>query len=171
MSEGGTQKSPSVGRDSASSKRLDSMIEQVHDEKTRDYILNRVLPNMTYYSHMSKQYKAQYVRLMFATVIMGALVPVGVLFTESTLSMKITLISLSVGTMAINMFLSLNNSKDLWLNYRNTRESLESILYFYFNNAGVFQDGEQSDKNRVLIERCEMELNSENGTWRSMMEK
>ena len=171
MNEGGMRKSPSAGRDSASSKRLDSMIEQVQDEKTKDYILNRVLPNMTYYSHMSKQYKVQYLRLMSATIILGALVPICVLFTESTLSMKILLISLSVGTMAVNMFLSLNNSKELWLNYRNTRESLESILYFYFNNAGVFQDGEQCDKNRILIERCEKELNSENGTWRSMMEK
>lgn len=161
----------SIGDNEQRSRNLDGLIEQVKDGTTKDYIQNRILPNMRYYSDMSRQYKAQYLRLMYASVILGALVPVCTVVSGGSVSQKIVLISLSVGAMAINLFLALNNYKDLWLTYRKARETLESTLYLYFTGTEAFRGNDQDEKNRILIEHCEEELNSTYNTWRSIVDK
>ena len=160
-----------IAETQSKSRDLNNLIEQVEDYGTKDYIKNRVVPSMQYYSDMSRRYKKQYLRLMTATVLLGALVPVCVVFSDSTNSMKALLISLSVGATAINLYLSLNNSKDLWKVYRSTREALESTLYFYFNHVGVFSDERETERNHTLIKQCESELARENNAWRLMMER
>ena len=62
--------------------------------------------------------------------------------------------------------MALHNFKDLWLNYRNTREKLLRVLYYYFNDAGIFsKDMQQGERDILLINICEEEMAGENGEW------
>lgn len=151
---------------------LSNLIEQVQYEKTKDYITNRIVPQMEWYSSKSRSYKKKYYRWMTAVIMISAFVPVVSVFADGSIWVKALLAALGAGTTACNAYLSLQNYKDLWLSYRKTREAVLRTLYFYFNNIGVFsQSGTQEEKDARLIILCENELSSETGGWQSSMEK
>jgi len=151
---------------------LSNLIEQVQNEKTKDYITNRIVPQMEWYSSKSRSYKKKYFRWMTAVIMIGAFVPVVSVFADGSIWVKALLAALGAGTTACNAYLSLQNYKDLWLTYRKTREAVLRTLYFYFNNIGVFsQSGTQEEKDAHLITICENELSSETDGWQSSIEK
>lgn len=156
---------------SSRDRPLSELAGEIRDSRTKDYVENRLLPQMTWYSRKSMEYKKQYHALMSFSIMMGAMIPIMSFFLKGPLWVQVLIASLGAAVTAVNAYLSLNNSKDLWLTYRNTREILLRTLYFYFNNAEKFSKGTTEEKDALLIEVCEAELARENGTWRSMMEK
>ena len=162
-----TQKKASPSRHDA----LAPLVEEIQDPRTKDYVKNRLLEQMNWYRKKSGECKKQYHRLMSASIVLGALIPVTSLFLGEPSVAQVLIAVFGVAVTALNAYISLNNSKDLWVTYRNTREILLRTLYFYFNNAEKFSKGTQEEKNALLIEVCEGEMARENGTWRSMMEK
>ncbi|MBR4544450.1 MAG: DUF4231 domain-containing protein [Oscillibacter sp.] len=162
-----TQKKASSSRHDA----LAPLVEEIQDPRTKDYVKNRLLEQMKWYSKKSGECKKQYHRLMSASIVFGALIPVTSLFLGEPSVAQVLIAVFGVAVTALNAYISLNNSKDLWVTYRNTREILLRTLYFYFNNAEKFSKGTEAEKDALLIEVCEAEMARENGTWRSMMEK
>lgn len=155
---------------------LTDMIAAVKDPNTKDYINRRILPQMDWYSKSSRKYKKKYDRAYWTAMILGALTAVTALFIDngfiSNLAITAMIVVLCLAVLSLNVYLFGTNSKDLWLNYRNTREVLLRTLYFYFNNADKFSGMEsEAEKDRTLIESCEYVLSRENDTWRSRMEK
>ena len=121
---------------------------------------------MTYYSNTSRKYKKRYTRWMIAAIILGAMIPVLSVLTDGTAWMRVILSALGSAVTAINAYLALENSKDLWRSYRQEREILLSTLYCYFNNAGLFTHlNSQEEKDTLLIEICEKEMTKEVGNW------
>lgn len=151
-------------RDAAIRKR----VMQIEDEETRNYLLDRVLPQMTWYSKKSKQYQTMYYRLMAATILMGALIPAFSVGANSTV-IKVILALLGASVTGINAYLALHNYHDLWITYRTTREDLIHHLYCYFNKAGVFSSSEDLDV--LLVNVCEDTLSKENGGWTTIIQK
>ena len=155
-------------RDAALRKR----VMQIEDDETRNYLLDRVLPQMTWYSKRSAQYRSMYYRLMAATIFLGALIPVfSVGGSYGVVKVIIALLGASVT--AINAYIALHNYHDLWITYQKTREDLIHTLYCYFNNAGVFSQKEmpQKDLNVLLVDICEDTLSKENGGWTTIVQK
>lgn len=160
---------PSGGssRDAAIRKR----VMQIEDEETRNYLLDRVLPQMTWYSKKSAQYQTMYYRLMAATILMGALIPAFSVGANHT-AVKVILALLGASVTGINAYLALHNYHDLWITYRTTREDLIHHLYCYFNKAGVFSSSEKAeDLNVLLVNICEDTLSKENGGWTTIIQK
>ena len=165
------KKTTSENTANSRNRPLSELAAEIQDARTKDYVENRLLPQMTWYSAKSREYKGQYYMLMSFSIVLGAMIPVTSLLLKGPLWVQVLIASLGASVTALNAYLSLNNSKDLWLTYRNTREILLRTLYFYFNNAEKFSKGTAEEKDALLIEVCEAELARENGTWRSMMEK
>lgn len=148
------------------------LIKQVRNENTKDYITNRIVQQMKWYSDKSKGCKQKYYRWMTATIMIGALVPVVSVFADGSIWIKALLAALGAAVTACNAYLSLHNFKDLWMTYRKTREALLRTLYYYFNNVGVFsQNSTKEEKDALLITICENELSGETGGWQTIMEK
>ena len=161
--------SPPAGssRDAALRKR----VMQIEDDETRNYLLDRVLPQMTWYSKRSAQYRSMYYRLMAATIFLGALIPVfSVGGSYGVVKVIIALLGASVT--AINAYIALHNYHDLWITYQKTREDLVHTLYCYFNRAGVFSQKRMSEKdvNVLLVNVCEDTLSKENGGWTTIVQ-
>ena len=156
--------SPPAGssRDAALRKR----VMQIEDDETRNYLLDRVLPQMTWYSKRSAQYQKMYYRLMAATILMGALIPVFAVGGSYGV-VKVILALLGASVTAINAYLALHKYQELWVAYRTAREDLIHTLYSYFNQAGVFAQKKMSRKELdvLLVEVCENALSKENGGW------
>jgi len=151
-------------RDAALRKR----VEQIEDEETRNYLLDRVLPQMTWYGSKSAQYQAMYYRLMGATILLGALIPAFAVGANNT-AVKVMLALLGVSVTAINAYIALHNYHDLSITYRTTRETLMHTLYCYFNRAGVFSSAEDLDV--LLVNVCEDTLSKEHGGWTTILQK
>ena len=154
-------------RDAALRKR----VMQIEDDETRNYLLDRVLPQMTWYSKRSAQYRSMYYRLMAATIFLGALIPVfSVGGSYGVVKVIIALLGASVT--AINAYIALHNYHDLWITYQKTREDLVHTLYCYFNRAGVFSQKRMSEKdvNVLLVNVCEDTLSKENGGWTTIVQ-
>ena len=156
---------------SSRNRSISELAKEIPNAQTKDYVENRLLPQMSWYSAKSRACKKQYQALMSFSIVLGAMIPVTSLLLKGPLWVQILIASLGAAVTAVNAYLSLNNSKDLWLTYRNTREILLRTLYFYFNNAEKFSGVTGEEKDELLIEVCEAEMARENGTWRSMMEK
>lgn len=146
------------------------LIDQVESDKTRHYIVNRLMPQMSYYRNASGKCKKRYLRWMIAAIIVGAVIPVLSVIADGSIFMKLVLSALGSAVTAINAYLALENAKDLWHNYRQEREILLSTLYCYLNNAGMFAHLESQElKDALLIETCEKEMTKEVGNWATVL--
>ena len=113
------------------------LINQIQNEKTKNYVTNRIVKQMKWYSDKSRSCKQKYCYWMTATIIIGALVPIVSVFADGSIWVKALLAALGSATTSCNAYLSLHNYKDLWLTYRKARETLLQTHYCFFQNAGV----------------------------------
>ncbi len=157
-----TASSGGSSRDAAIRKR----VMQIEDEETRNYLLDRVLPQMTWYSKKSANYQKKYHQLMTAAICLGALIPVFSVWANNA-AFKVILAFLGASVTAVNAYLALYKYQELWIAYRSAREELIHTLYSYFNKAGVFAQKKMTEKelNVLLVEVCENALSKENGGW------
>ncbi len=144
--------------------------KNVENPCTKDYIQNRIIPEMDYYSKRSREYQKTYQRWMTVSIALSALIPVLSILIEENGVIKITIALCGAAVTGLNAYLSLKSYKDLWLRYRTTRETLLSALYCYFNNARMFEkENDPRQKDILLVNLCEDILNDENGGWREIM--
>lgn len=151
---------------------LDHLIQQVQNEKTKDYICSRIVPQLEWYGCKSREYKQKYQNATLATIILGALIPVVSVIANGNIWVKALLAAMGAGVTAVNAYLALNKFEELWTSYRCTRESLFRILYYYFNDAGIFHNIQtQKEKDVLLINTCEDLISKETSNWRAYQEK
>ena len=144
---------------------LYQLTEEIQDTRTRDYVKNRLLPQMAWFNKKSREYKRQYYVLTSASIMMGAMIPVMSILLEGSALPRILIAILGASITGVNAYLSINHSRDLWLTYSSTRETLLQTLYLYFNDAGVYSASlAQEDRDKLLINVCEDELSRKNGT-------
>lgn len=148
-------------------------VNKVQNPDTQQYIKVRILSEMKYYGTQSAVHKKQYYSLSTLAIILGALIPIASIFTGGSIGMTVVIAALGSAVTAINAYLSLRNSRDVWLMNRETREELLQTLLYYFNNADIFS-GEtmtQEEKDRLLIETCEARLSEEHSEHRAIRSK
>ena len=112
--ESTSNKTVSVSNDTNNSRNrsVEYLVQSVKDTTTRNYIEDRLLPQMNFYSTMSRKYKKQYQAYTSMTIILGALIPVGTLFLQGDIYIRIMIATLGSAVTAINAYLALYNSKD-----------------------------------------------------------
>lgn len=138
-------------RDAAIRRR----VMQIEDEETRNYLLDRVLPQMTWYSQKAANYRATYYRLMTVSVVMCAAIPAFAACADSN-AVKTGIAFLGSAVMAVNAYNTLRNFRGLSAKYRKARETLSHILYCYFNKAEAFKGMETPENlNVLLVDACE----------------
>ena len=151
---------------------LEYFISKVQCENTKNYITNRILPQMKWYSSKSSENKRKYNFWMTVAILLGAMIPVVSVFADGSIWVKALIVALGAAVTACNSYISLHNFKDLWFTYRNAREVLLRILYSYFNNVGIFsQSVTQKEKDILLVKLCEEELSHETDNWFSLLKK
>lgn len=151
---------------------LKDLVAQVQNANIKNYISNRILPQLNWYSNKSKKNKKQYYFWMTVSIILGAVIPVVSILADGKTWVKVVIAALGASVTAINTFISLHNFRDLWITYRKNREILLRTLYCYFNNAGIFsQSITQQEKDILLVNICEEEISCEINGWQSLMEK
>ncbi len=157
-----------------SDKRNDSLlplIEKIQSEDTKHYVNTRVLPQMQYYSHSSKKHKSHYRYWMIVSMALSTLLPVLSVLSDGSLFTRVLIAAVASAISGVNAYLSFENSRDLWKNYRTIRESLLSTLYLYLNNAGMFRlIASQDEKDALLVETCEKEISQESTKWIEMFQ-
>ena len=146
-------------------------LENVENEKTRQYIQERVITQMEWYRKKSSTYKAKYQHWMTASIILSGSIPVVSVFADGSIISKVVIAVLGAAVTGIGAYLSLHNYKELWNLYRVNREMLLSTLYLYFNHVGVFKkDIAQEDRDAMLIDMCEKNFQQDYGNWKSIIE-
>lgn len=145
---------------------LNNLVEQVQNKNIKSYIVDRIIPQMKWYSDTGKRCKKQYHFWMTVSILLGALIPIVSIFADGSLGVKILLAALGSGVTTCNAYITLHNFRNQWLNYRNVRERLLRTLYYYFNNAGIFaQSKTPEEKDILLVNICEEEMANETKEW------
>lgn len=147
-------------------ENLQMLIAQIESENIKHYIRTRVIPQMQYYSSTSKKYKRQYKYCRILSIVFSVIISVLTVLSDDSALVKAIVALCGAAITAISAFLTTENSKDLWYNFRRSREALLYILYCYFYSSGIFANlNSQEKKDALLIERCEKEMRKENDDW------
>ena len=138
------------------------------------YINDRLNDQMDYYRKRAKHYKNCYFGFNIAILILSAFSSI-----VSYLSLKypsltiIPIISILV-TSSVPVVIGINNllkCHELYINYRSTRERLKRELVLFENETGDYENLNESQRNKLFINRCESIMATENGEWVQLIEK
>ena len=147
------------------SSRNDAMMElssTVEDEKTREYIQKRLLPLMQWYADEASAHMRLYRGWSIASLVASASIPVVSIFSSDVFWTRVLIAVLGAVVTFISAYLMLFDAKNVWINCRDTRETLNSIFYQYYTGMGIFESCEnQQDKNARLIDVCEDIINKD----------
>lgn len=145
-------------------------LKEVSNEKTRQYIEERVIKQMEWYRKKSSVCKAKYQHWMTVSIILSGSIPVVSVFADGGVIFKVIIAALGAAVTGIGAYLSLQNYKELWNIYRVNREMLLSTLYLYFNHVGVFnKDIDQNDRDAILIDLCERQFQQDFSSWKNII--
>lgn len=146
-----------------------SWLKEVGNEKTRQYIEERVIKQMEWYRKKSSVCKTKYQHWMTASIILSGSIPVASIFADGGVVFKVIIAMLGAAVTGIGAYLNLQNYKELWSIYRVNREMLLSILYLYFNRVGIFnKDMDQDDCDAMLIDLCEKQFQQDFSSWKNI---
>lgn len=139
-------------------------------ETTRNYIENRLIVQITWYDGKSAYNQKMYKRLIAATTIISALIPVVTMLVDMDFSIifKIIIVVLSSSVTVLTGISSVFNYKELWTQYRHNCEMLKSILHRYYTKVGEFSSGTEQERFERLVESCERYFTVEFDKWHSL---
>lgn len=130
------------------------------------YIEERVLGQINWYDKRSVKHQNTYKRMSFISIILTSFIPILTLLSDSGLYIKVAITTLSTSATAIASILTLNNSKELWVQYRANCEILKSVLHRYFTQCDEFKISSE-DAFNMLVSSCEQYMTKEFLTWKS----
>jgi len=131
------------------------------DEKT--YFEERLEGEIAWYERKSSQNKRNYYIFRIVEFLSATLIP----FLINFLSNQTELLKLAVEVLGIIVVvstgaISLFQFNELWTEYRTNAESLKHEKYLYLSGAAPY---DRPDKFKVLVERVERLISSENSRW------
>jgi hypothetical protein len=143
------------------------MSEQVSEFTPEQYISERLEQYQGWYDKKSVVMKTKYLRMKALSVVCGSLVPVLInvpyhayLFGVSIVQVVVTLISLCV---VITLSLeSVFHYREQWKNYRSTEQLLGHEKFYFRTRVGRYHGVSDEDAFRILVERVEDAVASEN---------
>ncbi|MFF4195205.1 DUF4231 domain-containing protein [Nonomuraea sp. NPDC001831] len=132
-----------------------------------EYIEQRLEQYRGWYDGKAVKTKALHLRLRTLAVVGAAVVPVLVNIKLPYVEIATTLISLMV--VILVSLESVYHYREQWKNYRSTEQALGQELFHYKTRTGVFEGLEDEAAFKVLVERVENAIASENASTLSTM--
>lgn len=142
----------------------------------KNYLLDRVFPQMKYYSDSSRVCKKMYHRLTILCLIFNGLVPFLILLEDVAYVgpfMKYLVAALSSAAGILTAVLALKKHRELWVQYRLCLEQLKRTVNMYFMNAGEFANltDDPEKRKQALFTVCENISIGEHNQWAALEQK
>lgn len=148
-------------------KQFKPYLDEMENSPLKIYIEERVIDQIVWYEQKSKEKQTRFKRLTVASIILNAIIPIFVLFSDYSIFIKMLVTGLSSSAGAINAIVALCGYKDLWIQYRSNCELLKSTLHRFFLKTGEFRHiaDDQYALMDALVVSCEEYFTKEFQTW------
>jgi len=148
-------------------KQFNQYLDNMESSPLKTYIVERVIEQIAWYDQKSQKKQTSFKRFTVANIILNAIIPIVVLFSDYGVFVKALVTGLSSSAAAINAIVALCGYKDLWIQYRSNCELLKSILHRFFLKSGEFRHiaEDQSALMDALVVNCEEYFTKEFQTW------
>lgn len=125
------------------------------------YISERLDNEVKWYSKKASDNRIRFHASQIIIIVAGALIPIVNLFeTPSTIGI---ISSILAGVVIISGGISqLQKSQENWVLFRSTAEMLKKEKQLYLNSVGFYANIPNEDKHKLLVERVESIISSEN---------
>ena len=114
-------------------------LDEMENSPLKTYIEKRVLDQIIWYDQKSVEKQTRFKKLTIVNIILNAIIPIVVLFSDYGILVKALVTGLSSSAGAINAIVALCEFKDLWIQYRSNCELLKSTLHRFFLKSGEFR--------------------------------
>lgn len=132
----------------------------MREEEFKEYLSNRYLDQIKWYSIRASKNKNSYVFFQWGVIVLSAVIPVLIVVLNNLTWLTVLLsIFLAIGTAALKTFKFQEN----WMNYRMISETLKKEKYFY--DADLDDYANAKDKKSVFVERVESLISKEHSFW------
>lgn len=151
--------------------RYAAFINEMSDNTAKKYIIDRIVPQMDYYSKNSAKNRKLYYRFAVISIILNAVIPIIVLFDHFTVIqfwLKVAIASVSAAAGVLTAVSVLKNYRELWIEYRVTLEKLKCALDSYFLKSGEFSGKSEDECTAILEAVCSSIMGNEHELWRQM---
>lgn len=142
-------------------------LNEMENSPLKTYIEKRVLDQIIWYDQKSVEKQTRFKKLTIVNIILNAIIPIVVLFSDYGILVKALVTGLSSSAGAINAIVALCEFKDLWIQYRSNCELLKSTLHRFFLKSGEFRHiaDDQSALMDALVASCEEYFTKEFQSW------
>ena len=142
-------------------------LDEMGNSPLKTYIEKRVLDQIIWYDQKSVEKQTRFKKLTIVNIILNAIIPIVVLFSDYGILVKALVTGLSSSAGAINAIVALCGFKDLWIQYRSNCELLKSTLHRFFLKSGEFRHiaDDQSALMDALVASCEEYFTKEFQSW------
>jgi hypothetical protein len=134
-----------------------------------DYLKNRVDDQRDWYATKSAFNKSRYRRYQIIVIIASAIIPVINLASgwsqDNQYIVHAALLTTSMISAAVAIIIAFTQMEkyfETWILYRTTAEALKREKFLFQNGCAEYFNLSEPDKNRLLVERVETMLSSEN---------
>ncbi len=134
---------------------FDFWLNGMTDENMKNYIKCRIIKQIDWFEVKGRYCKNKYQRFMFASIIISSVIPVLSIFADGSVLMKTVIAILGSVVSVIGSYVTLQNFKELWVEYVSKKSILQNMLYMYFNCRGDFDIEDEKERNGKLIDTCE----------------
>lgn len=128
-----------------------------------EYIETRLNDQIDWYDGKSQWHQRYYKRFKNCEMVLGALVPVLMLFVSDYFWAKVAISCFGSGIVVLGGMQGTNKFQENWLEYRSVCEALRHEKYLYLTRAGAYDGAEKSFS--MLVERVESIISHENINW------
>ena len=148
-------------------KQFEPYLDEMENSPLKTYIEKRVLDQIIWYDQKSVEKQTRFKKLTIVNIILNAIIPIVVLFSDYGILVKALVTGLSSSAGAINAIVALCEFKDLWIQYRSNCELLKSTLHRFFLKSGEFRHiaDDQSALMDALVASCEEYFTKEFQSW------
>ena len=133
-----------------------------------DYLKDRLEDQRNWYAAKSAYNKSKYRRFQIIVIIASATIPIINLasgWSQDTFTVHGALLTTSIISAAVAIIIAFTQMEkyfETWILYRTTAEALNREKYLFQNGCAEYSNLSEPVKNKLLVERVEAMLSSEN---------
>ena len=143
-------------------------------EQLPPYISERLDNQISWYGKKSAYNKLRFRICQLIVIVASAVIPIinlGIPLTGSSPYQALGITAILGGVITIVTALSqMDTYFETWVLYRTTAEALKRERFLYVNNAADYSALSEEAKNKLLVERVEAMLSSENSKFLSLQQ-
>ena len=152
-----------------------TQFENHMSEQSLPYISERLDEQISWYGKKSAYNKLRFRICQLIIIVASAVIPIinlGIPLTEGDPIQALGITAILGGVITIVAALSQMDAYfETWVLYRTTGEALKRERFLFINNAADYSGRAEEEKNKLLVERVEAILSSENSKFLSLQQQ